>query len=143
MCLDVTLARISRIVGEDCVGSPVLKDTHQPDAFRLQPFTVISGTTSATNTAKTTAAVRQLRPAERVSVTLRDQRPAYFFFRERRYDIEYAYGPWSTGGEWWSPTLWQWEQWDLIARSKDGLLLCCCLVRDLSQNIYQMVALYD
>ena len=38
--LDVTLARIRAIVGEDCVGRAVLKDTHQPDGFRMQPFTL-------------------------------------------------------------------------------------------------------
>ena len=38
--LDVTLARIRAIVGEDYVGRAVLKDTHQPDGFRMEPFTV-------------------------------------------------------------------------------------------------------
>jgi protein ImuB len=47
------------------------------------------------------------------------------------------------GGEWWNPMFWEVEQWDLIARSNDGLLLCCCLVRDVSLGSYQMVALYD
>jgi protein ImuB len=143
MRLDVTLARIRAIVGEDCVGRPVLKDTHQPDAFRIEPFTVSSTATSAPDATRTTAAMRQLRPAESVSVTLCGERPIAFSFRQKRYDIEHAYGPWAAGGEWWNPTLWSLEQWDLVARSQEGLMLCCCLVCDLSQNIYQMVALYD
>src|SRR6202046_2616344 len=40
MRLDVTLARIRSIVGEGCVGQAVLKDTHRPDAFRVEPFLV-------------------------------------------------------------------------------------------------------
>ncbi len=40
MRLDVTLARIRSIVGEGCVGQAVLKDTHRPDAFRVEPFVV-------------------------------------------------------------------------------------------------------
>ena len=36
--LDVTLARIRAIVGEECVGRAVLRDTHQPNEFRMEPF---------------------------------------------------------------------------------------------------------
>ncbi|MGB8481208.1 MAG: hypothetical protein WCE63_20575 [Acidobacteriaceae bacterium] len=38
--LDVTMARIRAIVGEACVGRAVLRDTRQPDEFRMEPFTV-------------------------------------------------------------------------------------------------------
>ena len=143
MRLDVTLARIKAIVGEGCVGSPILKDTHRPDSFSMEPFTISSVTTSTAIPTWTTPAMRQLRPTETVSVTFRGQRPLAFTFRQKRYDIEQAYGPWLAGGEWWNPTLWSLEQWDLVARSQDGTLLCCCLVCDLSQNTYKMVALYD
>ena len=140
--LDVTLARIRAIVGDEHVGSPVLKDTHQPDAFRMEPFTV-SSTAFVDDTTRTTSVIRQLRPAERVSVTLCNQKPTGFTFRYKRYDVERVYGPWAAGGEWWNPMLWGTEQWDVMARSHDGQSLYGCLVRDVSQNIYQMVALYD
>jgi protein ImuB len=141
--LDVTLARIRAIVGEENVGRAVLKDTHEPDGFRLEPFSIPSGKPSEISPAKPRAAVRQLRPAEAVSITLQSDRPKAFVFRERRYAVERAYGPWLAGGEWWSATLWGWEQWDLVARAQDGALLCCCLVRDLMNDLWQMVALYD
>ena len=140
--LDVTLARIRAIVGEECVGSPVLQDTHQPDAFRMEPFTVPLGTVSAPAHSRSVAAMRQLRPAEAITVTLRNQQLVSFYFRNRRYTVEQAYGPWLAGGEWWNPTLWSQEQWDLIAHGSDGSLLCC-LVQNLTQNAWQMVALYD
>jgi protein ImuB len=143
MRLDVTLARIRAIVGEKCVGSPVLKDTHQPDTFHMEPFTVSSRQVLAKTQTRTTAATRQLRPTENISVTLCEQQPVSFSFRQKRYDVEHAYGPWLAGGEWWNPTLWSLERWDLVARSHDGILLCCCLVRDLTQNAWQMEALYD
>jgi protein ImuB len=76
-------------------------------------------------------------------VTLQDARPTFFLFRETRYRVEYAYGPWAVSGDWWSPTLWSSEQWDLVARAQNGAMLCCCMIRDVLQNHWQMAALYD
>ena len=66
-----------------------------------------------------------------------------FFFRKERYTVEHAYGPWLAEGGWWNQTLWGWEQWDLVARAEDGSLLCCCMMRDLLLDQWQMAALYD
>lgn len=144
MRLDVTLARIRAIVGEECVGRAVLEDTHRPDSNRIEGFSVSSGSEPALNAFdRSRAAMRQVRPAERVTVTLCGQQPAAFTFREGRYEVEHAYGPWVMSGDWWNPSLWGVEQWDLIARASDGGLLCCCLVRDLMQYAWSMVALYD
>lgn len=141
--LDVTLARIRAIVGEENVGRAVLRDTHQPDGFHLEPFSIPLKQPTQTAPAQSRAAVRQLRPAESVLITMQSERPMAFVFREQRYAVERAYGPWLAGGEWWNPTLWGWEQWDIVARSQDGTMLCCCLVHDLMQDMWQMVALYD
>ena len=143
MRLDVTLARIRALVGNECVGSPVLRDTNQPDGFRVEPFKVTSVHSSPSATVSSPAAMRQLRPPERVSITLRDRRPASFIFRDCRYEVEHAYGPWLAEGDWWNRETWALEQWDLIARSSDGVMLCCCLVRDLKEQSWQVVTLYD
>src|ERR1700722_2760411 len=120
MRLDVTLARIRALVGDDCVGSPVLRDTNQHDGFHVEPFKVPSAHSSSSATVSSSAAMRQLRPPERASITLRDRQPSSFVFRDCRYEEEHAYGPWLAGGEWWNPTLWSVEQWDTVARSQDG-----------------------
>jgi protein ImuB len=143
MRLDVTLARIRSIVGEDYVGRALLKDTHQPDGFFIEPFTVPAGSVSTVAPGQPRSALRQLRPAENVSVTTQDQRPKAFVFRERYYIVEHIYGPWLTGGDWWNPTLWGLEQWDLVARAGDNILLYCCMVRDHRQDCWQVAALYD
>jgi protein ImuB len=145
MRLDVTLARIRSIVGDDNVGHAVLKDTHRPDAFRVEPFAVPTSAAIARQPGTQRVALRQLRPAELVTVTVCEQQPQSFVFREKRYTVERAYGPWSSGGDWWKPTLWSVEQWDLVARGEEGSTawLCCCLSRDLAQERWMLEALYD
>jgi protein ImuB len=141
--LDVTLAQIRALVGEDCVGRAVLQDTHAQESFRMEPFTVSTKDSGLSLSAEPKAVMRQLRPPESVTVALQDHRPTGFFFRQTRYTVDQSYGPWRVSGDWWSKTLWGHEQWDLVARAQDGSLLCGCIMRDLMRNAWQMAALYD
>src|SRR5438874_1218166 len=68
--LSETLARLIALLTSDRVGTPVLEETHRPDAFRMEPFTwavesaVPSGESShALRTPHATAALRRFRPA--------------------------------------------------------------------------------
>jgi protein ImuB len=143
MRLDVTLALIRAIVGDDCVGRAVLQDSHRSDGFRIEPFSVQAGPVVETILDRTPTAMRQLRPAEATAVILQGRKPDAFFFRRKRYIVQRAYGPWLTGGDWWDSTLWGLEQWDIVARGNDGVVLCCCLVHDLMRNFWQVAAFYD
>jgi len=109
----------------------------------MEPFTVPSASPGELSRRSHSVAMRRVRPAESVPVTLCNKRPASFFFRQRRYIVEQAYGPWLMSGDWWTPTVWSHWQWHLVARSQDGSLLSCCLTHDLIQACWQMVALYD
>ena len=162
--LDVALARIRALVGEDHVGAPILADTHRPDAFQLQPFSVTNATPKHLHnraphprTARvglpppdfvpsaqhSTLTRRQVRPPEELFVTTSNHQPASFYFRRKKYEVASTYGPWLSGGDWWNQTLWGVEQWDLVAHAVDGALLCCCLHRNLAHNRWHLVALYD
>lgn len=141
--LDVTLARIRAIVGEENLGRAVLEDTHRPDGFRMEPFTIPAARPSEVPVTPVRPAMRRLRPPEAALVTLQNERPSAVIFRAQRFVVAWAWGPWQTGGEWWTATLWGCEQWDLVARSQAGSMLCCCLVRDLLRDQWQMAAFYD
>lgn len=140
--LDVVLARIAALVGEGNVGQAVLDDTHTPEGFHLEPFKVDS-TVSEPISSQSHICLRHLRPPHPVSMLLESGRPKSFFFHNQRCVVEQAYGPWLKGGEWWNEAIWGQEQWDVIARSQDDTLLFCCVIRDLIENQWQVVALYD
>jgi len=140
--LDVTLAHIRAIVGEDCVGRAVLKDTHHSDDFHMEPFVVPSGKAKEVPESSPRTAMRQLRPEESITVSLRDGHPETFFFRGKRYSVDRAYGPWLASGDWWSRARWNVHQWDLIAHTGDEML-CCCVLRDTTQGYWLMAGIYD
>jgi protein ImuB len=141
--LDVTLARLRAVVGGGRVGCPALKDTHRPEGFSVERFAFSGGPCSAPAPGGQRAALRWLRPAERVRMLGYEQRPDAFFFRGRKYVVKHAFGPWRMSGEWWGPGAWQLEQWDVIAGAVDGSLLRGRVSRDPAENGWQMVALYD
>ena len=144
--LDVTLARLRSLVGEDCVGTPVLNNTHRPDSFTVAAFQVNEAdrkSASPSASPPTRGALRVLRPAEALHVTLRGKTPVSFVFRGAHHSVERAYGPWIASGDWWSPTLWAGQQWDVIARSAAGDSLYCCLSFEPLERRWQMVGLYD
>ncbi|MFL6304626.1 MAG: DNA polymerase Y family protein [Candidatus Sulfotelmatobacter sp.] len=142
--LDITLARIRAIVGEENVGRAVLTDSHQTQGFQVAPFTPALDSASCTSPKRSRSAVRKLCPMETIALKVQDTRPKTLLFRDRLYIVKDAYGPWLISGDWWNQSGWTVEQWDLIAQSQEsGRLLCCCVMRDPIQDCWQMAALYD
>jgi protein ImuB len=140
--LDVTIARLKAIAGEDRVGSPVLEDSHRSGSFRMDGFSV-SGTSTASKANQPRMALRRMRPPVPVRVKLRAEKPAAFRDPESNFEITAAYGPWRTSGCWWSPVGWDEEEWDVLAQAGNGTAIVCLLIRDCVQEKWRLEAYYD
>lgn len=127
--LQVTIARIAAMVGQENVGAPLLLDTHRPDAFQMTALN-----TSAPNplpeAPETTAkdacnqslrlAMRLFRPALHARVRLIEAAPKHVAATGVKGNVLRRAGPWKTSGEWWTSTAWTREEWDVAL--DDGAL---------------------
>ncbi len=142
--LDITLARIAALVGEDRVGRIRLLDTHRPDAFVMERFTSPSSLAARQSSLEgRVIGLRRLRPPLVLAMRSDDGRPVTFPLEGRKYAVNEAYGPWRRSGEWWSATVWAHEEWDVRAATHEGDVLLCVLVHDLLRQHWQLEALYD
>jgi protein ImuB len=140
--LDVTLARLKAIVGEDRVGTPVLEDTHRPGRFRTEGF-VVDAKASAPTPECARMALRRVRPPRPIQVALHAMKPAAFRDGDNRFEVAAAYGPWRSSGCWWSQDRWDTEEWDVLAAGRSGEMLGCLLVQDRVRNEWRLEAFYD
>jgi protein ImuB len=118
--LSETLARLTALLGGDRIGTPVLEETHRPDAFRMQPFSwvavsaVSSGETPhALRTAHATAALRRFRPAVSASVLQDEDTSEHVRSAEMSGKIIDERGPYLLSGNWWDEKSWARAEWDL------------------------------
>ena len=141
--LDVTIARIAALVGEDRVGRARLLDTHRAEGFVMERFIVPTTLPKAGTKPSAKAALRRCRPPVPVSVRHQGQRLAAFTFHGKRYVVQEAYGPWRKSGEWWMADVWSREEWDVSACVNADDVLLCVLTRDLLRQQWHMEAMYD
>jgi protein ImuB len=140
--LDVTIARLKAIAGEDRVGSPVLEDTHRSGSFRMEDFSV-SGVSAAPKAGRACMALRRMRPPVPVRVQLQTTKPAAFRDADGNHEITAAYGPWRSRGCWWSTVGWDEEEWDVLAQAGNGGGVACLLVQDRRKREWRLEAYYD
>ena len=121
--LELTLARIKTIVGEEGVGSPELVDTHRPGSFRMTEFG--RARTSGRGPARVRLALRVFRPPRAARVAIHDGRPGFVSAQGVRGKVLELAGPWRTSGDWWTSDPWLRDEWD-VALSDGGLYLMYC-----------------
>ena len=124
--LELTLARIASMVGEDKVGSLELLDSYRPEAFRMQRFVPRepAGNAEKTDGSAPSApitALRMFRPPLRVTVRLREGKPVHVICPKRKEiqgEILWLAGPWRSSGDWWEQEGWARDEWDIALASE-------------------------
>lgn len=120
--LQLTLSRIASVVGEANIGIPELLDTFRPDAFRLIPPTedCLTRPTQAKDRCGSSlhAALRLFRPPVAARVRLQQHLPEYVTSHVAIGTILRASGPWRSSGEWWTPSRWATEEWDIALENR-------------------------
>jgi protein ImuB len=123
--LQITLARIRGMVGEENAGTPALLNTHRPDAFSIGELNPVQKQTQPapqTDFQSETLhlAMRLFRPALHARVTVADKKPRHVSAHGVQGRVVEWAGPWKTSGEWWAATAWSREEWDV--ELEDGSL---------------------
>jgi protein ImuB len=127
--LELTIARLAKLVGESNVGVAELLDTHRAENFRMARWADDANSPLKKTTRKKTAALaddgesqearqpasgfRVIRPAMTASVEIDEERPVRICFSGMQGDVVAASGPWRSSGEWWQEDGWDQDEWDL------------------------------
>jgi protein ImuB len=109
--LAITLARIRNLVGAANVGAPELLNTYRPDSFTLGVITAARTERPAT---VPTIVLRRFRPPRTLQVRLNNEgHPAALLWSGETQTVLACAGPWHASGEWWTPTAWSRQEWDV------------------------------
>jgi protein ImuB len=135
--LSETLARLTALLGVDRVGTPVLEETHRPDAFRMELFSWHSGTGfqpveqagvpacdrtgrqdacpphSHDGCAPLSVALRRFRPPISATVFISENVPAHYQSKKISGKLVDQRGPYLASGNWWDEKIWSRSEWDL------------------------------
>jgi protein ImuB len=166
--LEITLARLRKLVGAENVGSPEILDTHRPDAFQMKRFNLNhrarrgrnqqndrrnprANRQSAIDNRQCVLGFRIFRPPWRADVWTRKGKPTRIDAvsagtRGRvRGQIVCAAGPWRGSGDWWRTDVWARDEWDVAVvdpKSDEGEVLCR-IYRDLTTEKWFVAGIYD
>ena len=129
--LELTVARLAKLVGNANIGSPELVDTHRPREFRMARFNppvserpvrkkskpgavkMTDPEESASQPRQPSIGFRIFRPRLPATIELRDGCPSRFFSRGVYGQVIAVSGPWRTSGDWWRQDSWLQDEWDI------------------------------
>src|SRR5271165_4331429 len=167
--LEITLARISGVVGERRVGIARLLDSHRRDSFRMDRFMAAPEESkqrkhpTASDIGKPALVLRLFRPVWQLQVEVSQGRPVNLTAvvlpsvrSELRGRIVWSAGPWCSSGDWWTENAnresaannpacpWNREEWDVaLANGNDGGVALYRIYRDLASGRWFADASYD
>jgi len=137
MQLHETLARLVGLLGADRVGTPVLEETHRPDAFRMEPFAWEFGHPESgivrddgvNGAVRGCVPLRRFRKRKKATVLLENNRPAHVRAAEIRAGLAVEgttmrqEGPFPLSGNWWDERAWARVEWDV--EIENGVIARC------------------
>lgn len=136
-----TLARLTGLLGADHVGTPVLEETHRPDAFRMEAFVwggkAIELDLSQPIEPTPCPALRRFRPGLSASMLLEEERPMHIRGADVGDKIINLRGPYLISGNWWDEKSWARAEWDLQLDA--GELIRC----HESEGTWKIDGIYD
>jgi len=114
-----TLARLTALLGNDRVGTPVLEETHRPDAFRMEPFgwrqndeiRMTNDERSPMSESRHRIALRRFRPP--AAATIFTSQDRHLQSDKVAGKIVDQRGPYFLSGNWWDEKNWARAEWDL------------------------------
>ncbi|MEP6956100.1 MAG: hypothetical protein ABI883_04690 [Chthoniobacterales bacterium] len=122
--LSETLARLTGLLGGERVGTPVLLDSHQPDAFRMEPFSWQLPETAVAAKKPVQVALRRFRPVPSASVLCDNAQPAHLRSVPVQGEVREHAGPYKLSGGWWEESAsWIRTEWDV--QLAEGALCRC------------------
>lgn len=168
--LELTIARIAKLVGAHNVGSPEILNTHRPGAFRIRKFGVFrspnsksrgrlrpqSKQLSTSGESNRKPGFRVFRPPLQAEVHAPSGRPARINARPSNSatsannasrningKVVRSAGPWRTTGDWWAEDCWARDEWDVsigTSTSEQGLYR---IYRNLQTGAWFVEGMYD
>ena len=147
--LELTLARLAKLVGEQNVGSPELLDTHRPDAFSMKRFTLQTqrkNNRQATTANQQSLGFRRYRPPLKAIVEADQGCPtqisAWGKQRSVYGKVVALAGPWRTTGDWWRDDSWARDEWD-VTLERQGHQTLYRIYRELATEHWFVEGNYD
>jgi protein ImuB len=108
-----TLARLTALLGNEFVGTPVLEDIYRPDSFRVEPFSWALPEPGEAVEPNTKPALRRFRPNPAISVAIVNEQPALLRSPELNGTVAEEAGPYAASGNWWDEKHWRRQEWDV------------------------------
>lgn len=140
--LEVLLARLRKLLGEERVGSVELRDDHRPNAFRVVPFAPPPPKRSEQPPFAVATALRVCRPPQTIGVVFTGSIPAGVFWDGQRYTVREIAGPWRVSGQWWSEANWCREEWD-VRLATESMERVCRIAFDPRSRCWYVQGTYD
>jgi hypothetical protein len=141
--LEITLARLRKLVGEDRVGSAELIARHTTSTFRMVSFQPEGKPVTAHRHSTPKAVLRIYRPHMPARVQSAREAPTIIGFEGQRYRVLKAAGPWRRSGEWWTQDHRGRDEWDLVLTAQEEHKLLVKIYRNLFNGEWYVEGEYD